>query len=146
MLRADPDAAKKLGETLLSKRDSQEALRGWLSSVASFPLDLDRKAQAKTSDQLKEIWPEHGEKLRLEIQDASVCQSATRHGLISGKPFRYLDRMGARAPKRELERDLDTMGLALFDVLVNCYHGDQPGFFLIVSPSPNGEKIRAFWN
>jgi len=123
-------------------------LKAWLGPRAAFPFDVDGKAKVRTAAELDEALARDVGDVAAQVKEHTTCVAISREELLGGSPWHFLDRLGERPPKEELERDLDRLGLRDGEWLVNCHKDKAAGYSLIVSsPGEKGPaRIRAFRN
>jgi hypothetical protein len=124
-------------------------LATWLPDRASFPFDVDGKTQVTDAGSLRTALKQRGGEWSKQTTGQTRCDALTRADLIAGeRAFHYLDRLGPRPPRTALIRDLDRLGLAPDDILVNCYppNTTSPGYTVIATPTSRALKLRSFRN
>jgi len=142
----DAEAARLLGEGV-QQAGAGGTATAYLVEHAAAPFDVDSKATLTDLSGLAAAIAEHVGAIDAQVAPHARCDVITREALLTGStPWPWLDRLGARPPRAELERDLDRMGLTPTDQLVNCHNGDQAGFIVLVTELDDGPKIHAFRN
>ena len=134
--------ASTFGLLLSDQQDIEE----WLVAHAVYPFDVDGKIVANDDQALTKAVSGYKEVWRRQVKDQTQCDATTRDEILTGAPFHYLDRRGKRAPRDELVRDLDTLGLGPADLLVNCHADGVAGYSVIVVNQAGKAGIRAFRN
>ena len=131
-------------------REAAEAggLKAWLTPRAVYPFDVDGKVVVKSAAELDEALAREVGDVAAQVKPHTTCVAITREEVLKGAPWHYLDRLGERPPREELERDLTRLGVTGADWWVNCHKEGSAGYALIVTTSgkQGPARIRAFRN
>ncbi len=139
---ADKDSVLKMAAALREVAGTEE-LQGWLEKHAQYPFDVDGALRATSIESLMAALRTEHPELSKELAPHTTCEAITRAELLDGQPWHFIDRLGGRPPKDELARDLDRLGLKGKDWWINCYTGQEAGFFLIVTNKDGAARLIA---
>jgi hypothetical protein len=125
--------AEALGRELRDLAPTPDLL-AWLARRAQWPLALNSVGEVRGAEGLEAGLKQHLPLLVAEVQGQETCEARSRADLLGGAPFHHLDRLGKRAPREELARDLTRLGLGDEGWWVNCHREGASGYTLLVEP------------
>jgi hypothetical protein len=125
--------AEALGRELRELAPTPDLL-AWLARRAGWPLALNGVGEVRGAEGLEASLKQHLPLLVAEVQGQETCEARSRADLLGGAPFHHLDRLGKRAPREELSRDLTRLGLGEEGWWVNCHREGASGYTLLVEP------------
>jgi len=135
------EGALALGSELRVAAEADQVV-SWLTPRSTFPFDVDGKVSIEAPAALEGAIAQHMQQLTAQLKLNPECAVISGEDLLDGKPWPYLDKLGDRPPRKELERDLAKLGLKDGDWLVNCFHERALGILIIVDTSKDVGRIK----